>query len=100
MVSVTSGSAACIRSRTWRHISCCKGASECSRRCGSRSGMHSWKYNTTNQGTYAWVTEEDASRRHPCEDAWRAMVDEHVDTLRCSTLTHRDSIARANYTAD
>jgi hypothetical protein len=29
-------------------------ASECIRRCGSRSGMHSWNDDTTNQGTFAW----------------------------------------------
>jgi hypothetical protein len=38
-----------------------QGAYECIRRCGSRSGRHSWKYHTTHQGPSAWLTGEDAS---------------------------------------
>ncbi len=33
--------------------------------------MHSCNDDSTNQGISAWLTEEDASRRHPRGDGWR-----------------------------
>ncbi len=44
--------------------------------------MHSWNDDTTNQGTSAWLTEEDASPRHPRSERDEKDVDEHVEKPR------------------
>jgi hypothetical protein len=48
-------------------------ASQCSRRCGSRSDMHSCHDDTTNPGTSVWLAGEDTSLRHQGGDAWREL---------------------------
>jgi hypothetical protein len=44
--------------------------------------MHSCNDDTTNQGSSAWLTEEDAGLRHPHSERGEKYVDEHVDKPR------------------
>ena len=53
--------------------------------------MHSWNDDTTNQGTYAWLTEEDSSLRHPRGDARREIGGQTALIYLDTPGYHRDS---------